>query len=217
MATLDAATSVPDSAQAPPALGDMPPEEFRRHAHAAVDWMADYLAGVERFPVLSQVQPGDVASQVPAAAPVAGEDFTDVLADVDRVVMPGITHWNHPGFHAYFAITGSAPGIIGEMMAAALNVNGMLWRSSPAVTELEERALDWLRQLIGLPEVFRGTIQDTASISTLVAVCAAREAAGLDVREQGMSGRELPRLRMYCSEEAHSSVERAGIVAGIAT
>jgi aromatic-L-amino-acid decarboxylase len=215
MTTVDAPTSAPPAAGAPPALGDMPPEEFRRHAHAAVDWMADYLAGVERYPVLSRVQPGDVAAAIPAAAPAAGEDFAGVMADVDRVVMPGITHWNHPGFHAYFAITGSAPGIIGEMMAAALNVNGMLWRSSPAATEVEERTLDWLRQLLGLPEAFRGTIQDTASIATLVAIAAAREAAGVAVREEGMAGRALPRMRVYASEQVHSSIDKACITLGL--
>jgi aromatic-L-amino-acid decarboxylase len=204
----------PPPPHAPP-LGDMPAEEFRRHAHAAVDWMADYLAGVERYPVLSQVRPGDVARHIPAAPPAAGEDFAAVLGDVDRVVIPGITHWNHPDFFAYFAITGSAPGIIGEMMAAALNVNGMLWRSSPAVTEVEERALDWLRQMLGLPEVFRGTIQDTASISTLVAIAAARERAGVGVREMGMSGRDLPRLRVYASEHVHSSIDKACITLGL--
>ena len=215
MTTIDAPTSVPPSADAAPALGDMPPEEFRRHAHAAVDWMADYLAGVERFPVLSQVQPGDVAAGIPATPPAAGEDFAEVLADVDRVVMPGVTHWNHPGFYAYFAISGSGPGILGEMMAAALNVNGMLWRSSPSVTEVEERALDWLRQMLGLPDGFRGTIQDTASISTLVAIAAAREAAGVAVREEGMAGRDLPRMRVYASEQVHSSIDKACITLGL--
>lgn len=199
----------------PPPLGDMPADEFRRHAHAAVEWMADYLASVQDYPVLSRVQPGDVAALVAPAPPARGEAFERVLADVDRVVMPGITHWNHPGFHAYFAITGSGPGIIGEMMAAALNVNAMLWRSGPAPTELEERTLDWLRQLIGLPDGFRGTIQDTASISTLVAIAAAREAAGLGVREHGMSGRDLPLLRVYASEQVHSSIDKACITLGI--
>ena len=202
-------------ATAAPALGDMPPEEFRRHAHALVDWMADYLADVERYPVLSQVAPGDVAARVPESPPARGEDFAEVLADAERVVMPGITHWNHPGFHAYFAISGSAPGILGEMMAAVLNVNGMLWRSSPAVTELEERALGWLRQMIGLPDVFRGTIQDTASTSTLVAIAAAREAAGVAVREEGMAGRDLPRMRVYASEHVHSSIDKACITLGL--
>jgi aromatic-L-amino-acid decarboxylase len=203
---------------APPAAahaGDMPPEEFRRHAHAVVDWMADYLARVGDHPVLAQVQPGDVASRLPASAPQAGEAVDDILRDFRDVVMPGITHWNHPDFLAYFAITGGGPGILGEMLAAALNTNAMLWRTGPAPTELEERTLDWLRQLMGLPAGFHGTIQDTASISTLVAIAAAREAAGLGVRDEGMSGRDLPRLRVYASEEVHSSIDKAGITLGI--
>lgn len=212
--THDASTPALDASPAS-ALGDMPPEEFRRHAHAMVDWMADYLANVEQYPVLAEVEPGEIAAQVPASPPARGEDFAEVLADAERVVMPGITHWNHPGFHAYFAITGSAPGILGEMMAAALNVNGMLWRSSPAVTELEERALGWLREMLGLPGVFRGTIQDTASISTLVAIATAREAAGVAVREEGMSGRDLPRMRVYASEHVHSSIDKACITLGL--
>ncbi|HSU14443.1 pyridoxal phosphate-dependent decarboxylase family protein [Longimicrobium sp.] len=215
MSTTEPAPPAAAPRSAAPVLGDMPPEEFRRHAHAAVDWMADYLAGVERHPVLSRVQPGDVAALIPPSPPSQGEDFAGVLADVERVVMPGITHWNHPGFFAYFAITGSGPGIIGEMMAAALNVNGMLWRSSPSVTEVEERALDWLRQMLGLPEVFRGTIQDTASISTLVAIATAREAARVGVREMGMSGRDLPRMRVYASEQVHSSIDKACITLGL--
>jgi len=191
----------------------MPADEFRRHAHAVVDWMADYLADVESYPVLSRVQPGEVASQLPPAAPGQAEDFAKVLEDFDRVIMPGITHWNHPGFHAYFSITGSGPGILGEMLAASLNVNAMLWRSGPAPTELEERTLDWLRQMMGLPEGFRGTIQDTASISTLVAIAAARERAVPGVRERGMSG--LAPLRVYASEHVHSSIDKACITLGL--
>ena len=198
-----------------PTLGDADLDDFRRQAHAAVDWMADYLGGVEQYPVLSRVQPGDVAAQLPASPPAHGEGFDALLSDFERVVVPGITHWNHPSFFAYFAISGSAPGVLGEMLTAALNVNGMLWRTSPAVTELEERTLDWLRQMLGLPPEFRGTIQDTASISTLVAIAAARERAGLDVREEGMSGRALPRLRVYASEQVHSSIDKACITLGL--
>jgi aromatic-L-amino-acid decarboxylase len=204
----------PTLASAPPA-GDMPPEEFRRHAHAVVDWMADYLAGVGELPVLARVQPGEVASRLPASAPETGEAVEEILRDFQDVIVPGITHWNHPDFFAYFAITGGAPGILGEMLSAALNTNAMLWRTGPAPTELEERTLDWLRQLMGLPAGFHGTIQDTASISTLVAIAAAREAAGLGVREEGMSGRDLPRLRVYASEEVHSSIDKAGITLGL--
>ncbi|HET6229976.1 MAG TPA: pyridoxal-dependent decarboxylase [Longimicrobiaceae bacterium] len=194
---------------------DMSPEEFRRHGHVVVDWIAEYLANVGSYPVLAQVQPGDISASLPVSPPQRGEEMGEILADFERTIMPGITHWNSPGFFGYFSITGAAPGILGEMLSAGLNVNGMLWRTSPSLTELEDRSLDWLRQMMGLPDVFRGTIQDTASISTLVAVAAAREAAGLGIRDEGMSGRGLPRLRLYCSEETHSSVERAGIVLGI--
>jgi aromatic-L-amino-acid decarboxylase len=205
----------PTLVSAPPHAGDMPPEEFRRHAHAVVDWMADYLAQVGDYPVLAQVQPGDVAARLPASAPETGEAVEDILQDFRDVILPGITHWNHPDFLAYFAITGGGPGILGEMLAAALNTNAMLWRTGPAPTELEERTLDWLRQLMGLPAGFHGTIQDTASISTLVAIAAAREAAAMGVRDEGMSGRDLPRLRVYASEEVHSSIDKAGITLGI--
>ena len=195
--------------------GDMPPEEFRRHAHAVVDWMADYLAGVGQLPVLAQVQPGETAARLPASAPAQGEAVDDILRDFRDVILPGVTHWNHPDFFAYFAITGGGPGILGEMLAAALNNNAMLWRTGPAPTELEARTLDWLRQMMGLPAGFHGTIQDTASISTLVAIAAAREAAGLGIRDGGMSGRDLPRLRVYASQEVHSSIDKAGITLGI--
>ncbi|HEX2191243.1 MAG TPA: pyridoxal-dependent decarboxylase [Longimicrobiaceae bacterium] len=196
-------------------LGDMDPEEFRRHAHDVVDWIADYFRDVEKYPVLARVQPGETAAKLPAEAPEQGDDMAAILRDFDDTIVPGITHWNHPDFFAYFAITGSAPGVLGEMLAAALNVNAMLWRTGPSPTELEERSLDWLRQMMGLPAELRGHVQDTASISTLTAVAAAREEAGLAIREEGMSGRDLPRLRLYCSEEAHSSVEKAGITLGI--
>jgi aromatic-L-amino-acid decarboxylase len=196
-------------------LGDMDPEEFRRHAHAVVDWMADYFRDVEKYPVLARVQPGETAAKLPEHAPERPEPMDAILRDFDRTVMPGITHWNHPDFFAYFAISGSGPGVLGEMLAAALNVNAMVWRSGPSPTELEERALDWLRQMMGLPAEFRGHIQDTASISSLTAIATAREEAGLRIREEGMSGRDLPRLRLYCSEEAHSSIEKAGITLGI--
>ena len=193
----------------------MDPEEFRRHGHAVVDWIASYFRDIESYPVLARVQPGETAARLPEAAPEHPEEMSAILRDFDETIVPGITHWNHPDFFAYFAITGSAPGVLGEMLAAALNVNAMLWRTGPAPTELEERTLDWLRQMLGLPEGFRGHIQDTASISSLVAIATAREETGLGIREEGMSGRDLPRLRLYCSEEAHSSIEKAGITLGI--
>jgi aromatic-L-amino-acid decarboxylase len=197
------------------ALGDLDPELFRRHGHALVDWIAGFLEGPDRYPVLARVKPGEVRGALPPTAPWEPEPLDRVLADFERVILPGITHWNHPGFFAYFAISGSTPGILGELLSAALNVNAMLWRTSPAATELEEVVLDWLRGLLGLPAEFRGVIYDTASISTLCALAAAREATGLEIRERGMAGRiDLPRLRVYTSEQAHSSVEKGAIVLG---
>jgi aromatic-L-amino-acid decarboxylase len=193
----------------------MPPEQLREFGARVMEWAARYSGQVGDYPVLARVAPGEVAAALPAAAPEEGAGMDEILRDFEETIIPGLTHWNHPGFFAYFGITGSGPGVLGETLAAALNVNAMLWRTSPAATELEERALDWLRQMIGLPEGFRGHIQDTASISSLVAIAAAREAAGLGVREEGMSGRDLPRLRVYCSEEAHSSIEKAGITLGL--
>jgi aromatic-L-amino-acid decarboxylase len=198
------------------ALGDLDPEEFRRQGHRLVDWIARFLAAPERYPVLARVEPGAVRAALPPAAPEAPEPFDRILADFERVIVPGLTHWNHPGFFGYFAISGSAPGILGELLCAGLNVNAMLWRTSPAATELEQVVLDWLRTLLGLPPAFRGVIYDTASISTLCALAAAREAAGLDVRERGLAGRaDLPPLRVYTSEQAHSSVDKGAIVLGL--
>ena len=195
--------------------GDMDAEEFRRHGHAVVDWIADYFRDVDRYPVLPAVQPGEIAARLPESPPGRPEPMAEILRDFEETIVPGVTHWNHPDFLAYFSITGSGPGVLGEMLAAALNVNAMLWRTGPAPTELEERTLDWLRQMLGLPAEWKGHIQDTASISSLVAIAAAREEAGLGVREEGMSGRGLPRLRLYCSEEAHSSIEKAAITLGV--
>ena len=185
------------------ALGDMSAEEFRRYGHQLIDWVADYLSHPERHPVLSQNQPGDVKGALPNAPPVAGEGFDAILQDLDRVIVPGLTHWNHPAFFAYFSNTGSGPGILGELLAAAFNVNAMLWRTSPAATELEEVTLDWLRQMIGLPESFGGVLYDTASISSLCAIAAAREAA------------PAGKLRLYASEQAHSSIEKSAITLGL--
>lgn len=195
--------------------GDMDPEEFRRHAHRVADWIADYLTDPGRYPVLARVRPGDIARALPPEAPPHGEPFDRIFEDFERVIVPGITHWNHPGFFAYFAISGSAPGVLAEFLSAALNVQAMLWRTSPSATELEGVALDWLRRLIGLPDTFQGVIYDTASISTLHALAAAREIAVEDVRGRGLAGRtDLPRLRVYCSDQAHSSVDKAVILLG---
>jgi aromatic-L-amino-acid/L-tryptophan decarboxylase len=195
---------------------DMDPEEFRRHGYAAIDRIADYLADPARWPVLPDMQPGDLRRKLPASAPEYGEPMEQLLRDFDELIMPATTHWNHPGFLAYFSITGSAPGILGELLAAGLNVNAMLWRTGPAATELEETTLAWLAELMGLPAGLDGTINDTASSSTLYALAAAREFAALRIREEGLAGRsDLPRLRVYCSQEAHSSVDKAVITLGL--
>jgi aromatic-L-amino-acid decarboxylase len=195
----------------------MTPEEFRTHGQAVVDWIAGYLANPEQFDVIPDVEPGDVRKQLPASPPAKSEDFAAMLSDFERIILPGTTHWNHPMFMAYFANTGSAPGILAEALIAALNVNAMLWRTGPAATELEQVTLDWVRQLIGLPDKFKGTITDTASASTLYALTAARELSpDLEIRERGMSGRaDLPRLLVYQSEEAHSSVAKAVTTLGL--
>jgi aromatic-L-amino-acid/L-tryptophan decarboxylase len=197
-------------------LGDMDPEAFRREAHRVADWIADYLAHSGQYPVLARVHPGDIASALPPEAPATGESFDTIFSDFERVLLPGITHWNHPGFFAYFAITGSAPGILAEFLSAGLNVQAMLWRTSPAATELEEVTLSWLRKLLGLPETFEGVIYDTASISTLHALAAARERAVPSVRTEGLAGRgTLARMRVYCSDQTHSSIDKAVILLGL--
>jgi aromatic-L-amino-acid decarboxylase len=188
---------------------------FRRHGHELVDWIADYLAQVERYPVLARVAPGEIASALPARPPEEPEPFSAIMADFERVLVPGLTHWNHPSFFAYFAITGSAPGILADFLSAALNQQAMLWRTSPAATELETVTLGWLRHLLALPETFEGVIYDTASIATLHALIAAREIAVRDVRGKGLAARNLPPLRVYCSQEAHSSVDKAVIAIGL--
>ena len=190
--------------------------EFRDRAHALVDWVADYLDDPSRYPVLSRVRPGAIRDALPAVAPERGESYERIFADFERVIVPGLTHWNHPGFFAYFAISASEPGVLAEFLSAALNQQAMLWRTSPAATELEEVALGWLRTLIGLPEEFEGVIYDTASVSTLHALAAAREAAVTDVRRAGLAGRgDLKGIRVYCSEHAHSSVDKAVILLGL--
>ena len=157
------------------APGDVSADEFRRHGHALVDWIAGYLEHPERFPVLSPVAPGEIRAALPPSPPRTGEPLDAIVADVERTILPGVTHWNHPAFFAYFATSASVPGILGELLTAALDVKAMLWRTSPAATELEQVALDWLRQLLGLDDGWHGHINDTASISTMLAIAAARE------------------------------------------
>ena len=189
---------------------------FRTEAHRLADWIADYLEHPERFPVLARVRPGEIRDALPVRAPERGESFEAIFADFERILVPGLTHWNHPGFFAYFAISASAPGVLAEFLSAALNQQAMLWRTSPAATELEEVALGWLRTLLHLPQSFEGVIYDTASISTLHALAAAREAAVPEVRARGLTGRSDPAgVRVYCSEQAHSSVDKAVILLGL--
>jgi aromatic-L-amino-acid decarboxylase len=191
------------------------PSAFRRHGHQLVDWIADYLAHSDTYPVLSRVAPGTIAAALPASAPEDPEPFDAIWADFERVLVPGLTHWNHPSFFAYFAITGSAPGVLADFLSAALNQQAMLWRTSPAATELEAVTLSWLRRLIGLPEPFEGVIYDTASIATLHALAAARESIE-DARALGLTGRgDMPLACIYTSQEAHSSVDKAAIAIGL--
>jgi len=203
-------------AKAAKPLGDMTPEEFRRHGHALVEWIATYFEQVESYPALSAATPGDLVRALPADAPVDGEPFERVIEDLDRLILPATTHWNHPGFFAYFAITGSAPGVLMEFVSAALNQQAMLWRTSPAATELEEVVLRWLARLMHLPDAFDGVIYDTASISTMHALAAARERALPGVRTKGLAANPaFTRGTVYCSEHAHSSVDKAVIALGL--
>ncbi len=198
-------------------LGDMDPAAFRRHAAEVTERIARYFETLPELPVVPPVRPGAVRAALPSRPPESPELFETILADFDRLVPPHSTHWQHPGFLAYFPSNTSGPGVLGEFLAAALNLNAMLWRTGPAATELEQVSLDWLRQLIGLPDGFMGEITDTASASTLYALAAAREAAPeLRIRELGLAGRtDLPPLRVYCSEEAHSSVDKAVLTLGL--
>ena len=196
----------------------MTPDEFRRHGHAVVDWIADYYARVESFPVLAQVEPGRVRASLPQQAPEHGEPFEAILSDVEKLILPGITHWQSPNFFAYFPSNSSGPAILGELMSAGLAVQGMLWTTSPACTELETHVMDWLVYMLGLPRKFLssetggGVIQDTASRSTLCALLAARERATQNASGQhGCDGR----LVAYASSQAHSSVAKGMMIAGL--
>jgi aromatic-L-amino-acid decarboxylase len=193
------------------------PAEFAAAGHDVIDWVARYLREVDQYPVLPRVTPGEVRSHLPASPPTAPAPWSEIFSDFEQYVLPGMTHWNHPGFFAYFAITGSAPGILAELLTAALNVNAMLWKTSPAATELEQLALDWLRQLVGLSPGWFGITTDTASISSMLALAAARERRpDLEIRQRGMAGRtDVPTMRVYCSEHAHSSIDKAAIALGL--
>jgi len=190
--------------------------DFRRHGHELVDWIADYLEHSDRYPVLAQVKPGDISTALPTEAPEDPESFGAIFADFEKILVPGLTHWNHPGFLAYFAITASPPGVLAEFLSAALNQQAMLWRTSPAATELEQVSLAWLRKLIRLPDSFEGVIYDTASVATLHALVAARDAAVPSARAKGLSGRpDIPPLRVYTSDQANLSIDKAMIAIGL--
>ena len=194
----------------------MSKEEFRRFGHELIDWIADYFERIEDLPVLAQIEPGDLKASLPSEPPAQGEAMETIVSDVDRLIVPALTHWNHPSFFAYFATSTSAPGIFGELLAAAFDNKAMLWRTSPASTELEDVTLDWLRQMMGLDKGLTGIIYDTASVSSMHAIAAAREGVEMRIREEGMSGRtDLPLLRVYVSEQAHSSIEKGVITLGL--
>jgi aromatic-L-amino-acid decarboxylase len=199
------------------ALGDMSPDDFRGAAHRVADLAADYLDRLEGYDVLPKIDPGATRAKLEAAPPASPQPLDAILADYRSIIEPYITHWQHPMFMAYFPSVASGPGILGEWLAATLNSNVMLWRNAPSSTELEECVVSWLRQMLGLPATFDGMFTDTASISSLLSIVAARHAVpGLAARDLGLAGRpELSRLRMYASTEAHSSIEKAAIVAGV--
>jgi aromatic-L-amino-acid decarboxylase len=189
----------------------MTPDEFRQHGHAAVEWIADYLAHAGRYAVQARVKPGQLTDALPACGPEQGEPMQRIMADFERLIVPAMTHWNHPGFMAYFANSAPPEGILGELLCAALNGNGMLWKTSPAVTELEQVVLGWLRQWSGLPADWFGMIHDTASTGVMHAVAAARTAADPEARTRGGK----PNLTVYVSEQAHTCTEKGAIALGM--
>lgn len=197
-------------------LGDIPPDVFRKHLHEVADWIADYRENIAELRISPAAKPGAIIAALPTAAPETGEPLEQIFADIERLILPGVMHWAHPQFVGYFGATTTAPGILAEMIAAALNINAMTWRTSPVATELETVVLDWLRQWLGLPDDFGGVVYDTASISTMHALAAAREEASTSVRTLGLSGRaELPIFRIYVSDQAHSSIDKGAIALGL--
>jgi aromatic-L-amino-acid decarboxylase len=196
-------------------LGDTPPEEFRKQLHELADWIADFRENIESLRVAPNEKPGAVRAQLPAQPPEKGEPFEKILSDVDRLIVPGMVHWSHPMFLGYFGWTTTAPGILGEIITAPLNVNAMTWRTCPAATELETVVIDWLRQWLGLPDEFGGVVYDTASVGIMHALAVAREQAAPSTRKLGLTNRDLPRFRIYTSDQAHSAAEKSAIALGI--
>ncbi|PYK25080.1 MAG: amino acid decarboxylase [Verrucomicrobia bacterium] len=198
--------------------GDTTPEEFRKQLHELADWIADFRENIESLRVAPNpavAAPGAIRAQLPRQPPEDGEPFEKILSDVDRLIVPGMVHWSHPMFLGYFGWTTTAPGILGEILSAPLNVNAMTWRTCPAATELETVVIDWLRQWLGLPDEFGGVVYDTASVGIMHALAVAREQAAPYTRKLGLTNRDLPRFRIYTSDQAHSSAEKAAIALGL--
>jgi aromatic-L-amino-acid/L-tryptophan decarboxylase len=197
-------------------LGDMPVNEFKKHGYEIIDWIADYLERIEDYPVLPGIKPGEVKDNLSPHPPEKKEPFSEIFPDVNKKIMPGITHWNHPDFMAYFNSTSSGPGILAELLTAGLNVNGMAWHTCPSVTELEEKMMDWYKEMFNLPKNFWGIIYDTASTSSMHGLAAAREQLShLKIRVKGMAGRnDIPKLRIYLSEQAHFSIDKSVVTLG---
>src|SRR5580698_6846909 len=189
----------------------MSPDEFRAAAHQVADWMADYMRDIREYPVLAQREPGALIDRLPAHGPETGVSMGEILDDFQKLIVPGLTHWNHPRFFAYFSITASGPGILGEMLAATMNVQHMVWKAGPAATELEQVTLGWLREWLKMPPEFFGMIHDTASTASMHAILAAREMASPETRLTG----QHPALILYESEHAHSSIDKGALAVGI--
>ena len=196
-------------------LGDVDAAAMRAQLHRVADWVADYREGIGQRRIVPDVVPGDITARLAASMPEHGEALDTILADFDSQVMPGIVHWGHPAFLGYFGSTSNGPALIGESLAAALNVSAMTWKTSPAATELETLVLAWIRDLVGLPAELFGVVYDTASVAVLHALAAAREVACPGMRQTGMAGRDVPRLRVYASDQAHSSVDKAMVMLGL--
>jgi aromatic-L-amino-acid decarboxylase len=197
-------------------LGDISPAIFREQLHRLVDWIADYREKIETLPVAPDAKPGAITSALPKQAPEDGESFEKIFADIESLIVPGMVHWGHPMFLGYFGWTTTAPGILGEIITSPLNVNAMTWRTSPAATELETLVIAWLRQWMQLPKEFDGVVYDTASVGVMHALAVAREEAAPFARKLGLAGRsDLPRFRVYASDQGHSSAEKAAIVLGL--
>src|SRR5256886_2454599 len=195
--------------------GDTDPEVFRKQLHQLADWIAVFRKNISSLRVGPNSKPGAIRAALPAQPPEEGEAFDKILGDIDRLIVPGMVHWSHPMFLGYFGWTQTGPGILGEIVTAPLNVNAMTWRTCPAATELETLVVDWLRQWMDLPEEFEGVVYDTASVGIMHALAVAREEAAPSTRKLGLTSRDLPRFRIYASDQAHSAVEKAAIALGL--